>query len=245
MSCDNVHDRISSFLDGKVPAGERERLSAHIKSCRECGAYLESSHNLRVALRAMDHAPIPAALSANLRVLASHERTRRLARVSISARLNSWRGRARLAFDNMMRPFALPFAGGLLSALVAFGTLVPTLTFQHALADQSLFTYPDGEVVALGSNGAYLTQSIGDIPRIVRGDDADIPADANVVDLVIDENGHVSDWSLARGQLTPDLQSIIMFSQFRPATYLGQPTWGRVKAVQAPTPAPSPRRLRS
>ena len=127
MSCDNVHDRISSFLDGQVPAGERERLSAHIKSCRECGAYLESAQELRAALREMDDAPIPAALSANLRVLASHEHTRRLARVSFSARAKSWRAQARLAFDNMMRPFALPFAGGLLSALVAFGTLVPTI----------------------------------------------------------------------------------------------------------------------
>jgi len=243
MSCDNVQDLISSFLDGRIPAGERERLSAHIKSCRECGAQLESAQNLRAALRTMNHAPIPAALSANLRVLASHERARTLARVSLSARVKSWRSQAQLAFDNMMRPFALPFAGGFLSALIAFGTLVPTLTFQHAFADQSLFTYPDGEVVELGSNG-YLSQMAGDIPRIVRGDDADIPPDANVVDLVIDENGHVSDWSLARGQLTPDLQSIIMFSQFKPATYLGLPTWGRVKAVQSPSTA-SPRRLRS
>lgn len=245
MSCNNVQDLISSFLDGKIPGGERKRLSAHIQSCRECGAHLESVRDLRAALRTMDHAPIPAALSANLRVLASHERSRRLTRVTFAARVRNWQWRAKLAFDNLMRPFALPFAGGLLSALIAFGTLVPTLTFHHALADQSLFTYPDGEVVALGSNGAYLAQSVGDIPRIVRGDDSDIPENANVVDLVIDQNGHVSDWSLARGKLTPDLQSIILFSQFKPATYLGFPTWGRVKAVQAPLPVTSGRRLRS
>jgi hypothetical protein len=241
MSCDKVHDLISSFLDGAIPAGERERLSAHIQSCRECGAYLELVQEMRSALLQMDHAPVPAALSAKLRVVASHERARQLARVSLSARIVSWRSRAQLAFDNMMRPFALPFAGGLLSALIAFGTLVPTLTFQHAFADQSLFTYPDGEVVALGVNGTNMTESVGDIPRIVRGDESEIPADANVVDLVIDENGRVSDWSLASGQLTPDLQSIIMLSQFKPATYLGLPTWGRVKVVQAPLP----RRLRS
>jgi anti-sigma factor (TIGR02949 family) len=243
MSCDHVHDLISSFLDGAVPAEEREMMSAHFRSCRECGARLEFEQNLRSALRTMDHAPVPAALSANLRVLASHERARQQSRVSFPARVKAWRSYARLAFDNMMRPFAVPVAGGVLSALIAFGTLVPTLTFQHAFADQSLFTDPDGEVVALGSNG-YLAQSVTDIPRIVRGDDADIPADANVVDLVIDENGRVSDWSLARGQLTPDLQSIIMFSQFKPATYLGLPTWGRVKAIQSPS-TPSPRRIRS
>jgi len=244
MGCDNVHNLIPLLLDEEGPVSNRESLFLHLQSCRECAAELESAQNLRAALRKMDRAAVPAALSMRLRVLASHERDRQRSRVSLSARLRSWRNRAQLTFDNLMRPLALPFAGGFLSALVVFGTLVPTLTFHHAFPDQSLFTYPYGEVVALCSNGAYFSQTSGDIPRIVRGDDANIPQDANVVDLVIDENGRVSDWSLARGQLTPDLQSIIMFSQFRPATYLGLPTWGRVRAVQTPL-TPARRRLRS
>jgi hypothetical protein len=58
------------------------------------------------------------------------------------------------------------------------------------------------------------------------------PEDANVVELTIDENGRVIDYSVSHGKLTPDLQSIIMFSQFQPATLLGLRTSGKVQIVQ-------------
>jgi hypothetical protein len=183
----------------------------------------------------MDHAPVPAALTANLRVIASHERARQLSHSSIGSRFKYLYDGAKLTFDNMMRPLALPFAGGLLSALVMFGMLVPTLTFQHVFADELLFTYPDGEVVELGANGPYIPHDTRTVPRIERGD-AVTPENANVVELVIDENGKVFDWSLARGQLTPALKDIIMFSTFKPATLMGIPTSGKVKAVQDPMP---------
>jgi hypothetical protein len=193
-------------------------------------------HGLRSALRKMDHAPVPAALTANLRVLASHERARQLSQSSVGNRVAYLSDRLKLKFDNMMRPVALPFAGGLVSALVIFSMLVPSLTFQHSFADELLFTYPDGEVVELGANGPAIPHDTRMVPRIERGD-AVTPENANVVELVIDENGKVFDWSLARGQLTPALKDIIMFSTFRPATLMGIPTSGRVKAIQDPMPA--------
>ena len=60
---------------------------------------------------------MPDALAERLRVLASHERERLLLRVNLAVRLRNWKERVQLSFDNMMRPLALPFAGGLLSAL--------------------------------------------------------------------------------------------------------------------------------
>jgi len=146
-----------------------------------------------------------------------------------------------------MRPFALPFAGGLLSAFLLFSILVPSLIFHHAIGDQSLFTYPDGEVIVLSSTGPILPASYGDVLRIEHGR-ADTPDGANVVWLTIDENGKVSDYSVERGKLTPDLYSIIMFSQFTPATVLGLPTSGKIRVVQGPPDreqAPRARSLRS
>src|SRR6185312_6650768 len=98
---------------------------------------------------------VPADLTAKLRVLASHERTRRLSRVSLIARIEYWSDRARLFFDNLMRPVAVPFAGGVISAITIFSVLLPCLTFQHVYADQMLFTYPEGEVVTLSASGVY------------------------------------------------------------------------------------------
>ena len=237
MSCDNVQELISPLLDRKVAAGERENVLAHLESCRQCSAQFESMQRVRAALRSMNRAPMPSALAASLRVMASHER-QRLLLAAPSNRLRYWSDRAWLWFDNLMRPFALPAAGGVLSALVLFSILVPSLSFQHNFADSALFTYPDGEVVIQVSNGVYSPLGLSEealrkenVPRLERVG-AISADDANVVTLTIDENGRVSDYSLARGRLTSDLMNIIMFSQFKPATFLGVPTPSKVNAVQ-------------
>lgn len=231
MSCEKAQSRISSLVDRGLPAGEREDVLAHIGNCRECSNRLESIENLRAALRRMDRVAVPVEVSAKLRVIASHERERQMARASFSALLHYWSGRVRLYFDNLMRPVALPVAGGSLSALIFFGLLVPSLSFPHNFADRSLMTSPDGEVVLMDSNGNY-------VPDWMRIEPADAtnPDDANVILLSIDKEGRVSDYSVLSGHLTPDLLSIIiMDSRFQPATFLGLPTSGTVKLVQRRT----------
>jgi hypothetical protein len=245
MSCENVQERVSSFLDRTDPVAERENVLAHIGSCRDCSAYLETQLSMRTALRSLDTPPAPPELTAQLSVLASHERERRLARVSIAARLRSWNSRVQLLFDNLMRPLAFPFAGGLVSSIMIFGLLVPSLTFQHAFADQVLYTYADGEVVMMGPNGSYMsTDENENAPRIQRGD-AIAPETANVVELTIDQSGRVSDWTVARGELTQNLTNIIMFGQFSPATNLGVPIQSKLKAFQIRNVQTAPIRVRS
>lgn len=204
-------------------------MLAHLESCRKCSARYETMQGLRTALRGMSQPAVPDYLRQQLRVLASHERVRQLARASVSSRIEHWASRMELQFNNMMRPLALPFAGGLLSALISFGLLVPNLNFQHNYTDEAFFTYPVGLVVE--QIGGGVVKAVGDVPRI-EPVDAVSPEDANVVELTIDENGRVIDYSVSHGKLTPDLQSIIMFSQFKPATLLGLPTSGKVKIVQ-------------
>lgn len=241
MSCENVQELISPLLDRRVSAGEQENVLAHLESCRECSAQLESMQKVREALRDMDRTPVPDVLTAKLRVIASHERERRVSRATLSRRSQYWLDRARLCFDNLMRPVFLPLAGGLFSATVIFSVLVPSLSAQHEDADGALFTDPYGQVVVLGSGGAYSPEATADLPRI-EPTYSDIPDDANVVWLAIGENGKVLDYSVVKGRLTPDMQSIIMISKFSPATFLGVPTPGLVKMVQR---VPARRTLRS
>jgi hypothetical protein len=233
MSCENVQKLISPLLDRKVPVGEQEKVLAHLESCRQCSAQFESMRNVREALRGMNHAPMPVNLTATLRVLASHERERRLSRATLSKRWRYWSERARLSFDNLMRPLALPFGGGVLSALILFSILVPNLTVQHDETDAGLTTDPYGQVVILSPGGVFAPEGGGDLPRI-EPTYADYPEDANVVWLAIGEDGKVSGYSLAKGRLTPDMISIISLSKFSPATFLGLPTAGLVKMVQRP-----------
>jgi len=245
MSCDNVQERISSFVDQEPSVAEREHVLAHIGTCRDCSEYLTTQQTARAALRSLNAPPVPGALASKLRVMASHERQRQLARVSFTARLKHWHDSVQLYIDNLMRPLAFPFAGGLVSSMMIFGLLVPSLTFQHAFADQALFTYADGEVVVQAPDGTYMSlPESANAPRIQRTDMV-LPDTANVVDLVVDQSGRVSDWAISRGELTPDLANIIMFGQFNPATNMGVPISSRVKAFQIRSVQTPPIRVRS
>ena len=228
MSCEKVQRQISSLLDRKLAAGEREGVLAHIESCRECNARAEALQSLRAELGKLSRPPIPEELRARLRVMASHEHERRVARLSLSARVSDWAGNARLFFDNLMRPLALPFAGGSLMALITFSLLVPSLSFPHNFGDQSWFKPPVPE--------STYVPGVVHSALIVRSDIV-APEGANAVELTIDEQGKVRDYSVVRGELTPDLQSIIMLPPpFRPATVLGLPIPSKVKVIQYDIP---------
>lgn len=228
MSCEKVQRQISSLLDRKLTAGEREGVLAHIESCRECSAHAASLESLRTELRSLSRPPIPEDLRARLRVMASHERERRLVRLSLSSRMTDWAERAHLCFDNLMRPLALPFAGGSLMALITFSLLVPSLSFPHNFGDQSWFKPPIPE--------STYVPGVVHSAWIVRSDIA-VPQGMNAVELTIDEQGKVRDYTVAGGSLTPDLQSIIMLPPpFRPATVLGLPIPSKVKVIEVMVP---------
>jgi hypothetical protein len=222
MSCKNHQEELSSLLDRKLSAGEQEKVLAHVESCRECRGRLDSMTALRKELRAMPHPAVPAHLSSRLWVTASHERARQLARASLTARWNAWTGAAQLWFDNLMRPLALPFAGGLFSAMVSFSVLLPMLSFSHNFGESNFYTNADGIVVLQATDGSYQpVRDDNNFVRILRPGD-EIPTDySNVVGLTVDANGRVRNFSVERGELTPELLDIIMMGVFDPAEYLG------------------------
>ncbi|MGA2269558.1 MAG: zf-HC2 domain-containing protein [Bryobacteraceae bacterium] len=210
MSCDNMHEMVSSLLDRRVTAEEEESVLAHLESCRQCGAEFESMRELRGALRQLDTPELPARLAEDLRLLAWNERLRRLSRASFSARAQRWAARMQLVFDNLMRPMALPIAGGVLSALVMFAILVPSLAFPHNFRN-------DVPLWML-----YTDPALQEMNPVDAGNET-------VVEVTIDERGRVQGYVVTQGQMTPEIENnLILFSRFSPATIFGQPTWGKV-----------------
>jgi hypothetical protein len=229
MSCEYVQKRISLLLDCNLPAAEREHVLAHLDACGKCGERFESMQYMRASLRDMARPRVPAALSTNLRVLASHERARRIAHKNLSSRLAHWVTATRLAFDNLMRPFAVPVTGGVLSAFVMFSLLVPSLSFPHS------HTYEPPLAVAetdpqWGDPDGKLLGATADHARLLPGS-AVIYGNEVSLTLLIDERGRVQDYYLSGGELTDEMASLILFSQFAPATVSGQPTWGLKQVV--------------
>jgi hypothetical protein len=223
MGCEHFEERYSCYLDGVLEGWERKELLAHLETCHGCRARFKSMAEVRAKLRRMAGPRIPIALSVQLRVLASHEHARRLARMNFSVRLRTWKETVRLHFENLMRPVALPVAGGVLSAWLLFGALVPTLIFRHQITNDPPLSF-------VGPHGYLVNLVDGDIPRLEPVDSV-VTSDENVLELTIDDEGKVADYSVRQGQLTPDMATIIQFSTFTPAMFFGKPTSGKMLVV--------------
>ena len=236
MNCEYTRVRISSLLDRELGEGERRDTLAHLEDCGSCRDAYQSLERQRLALRSMEAPAVPAVLTHRLRVLASHERLRRIARSSVSIRLRHMSESIRLYVDNMMRPVALPVGGGLLSAVLLFGVLAPGLIFSRNLGfDPSvasvvtlprLVTLPEGklvggagEVVSVQMAGFVSVETVGAIPS---------SSDNTLVELTVDRYGHILDWRMVQGELTPEFKNLLVFSSFNPGTYYGDPTGSTV-----------------
>jgi len=161
-------------------------------------------------------------LEGRLKVLASHERARRLVRISWAARVENWRELAVLKLGHLMRPVALPVAGGLVSALLMFALLIPSVTYAHITTIEPpspVFTDPDGQVVGEG-----------EFPKLERAIGPSVSGRVIVL-LTIDNRGRVQDYTVTQGVMTPEVENLILFSQFTPATVFGKPTRGQVRVV--------------
>lgn len=226
MSCEKVRPLIASLIDRQfyrgAAAGKLEEAMAHLAACRACSAEFQAAQLRRAGLRSLAASAVPQRVTGRLRVIASHEQARQLARITWRARFEAMRGHVGLQFENMMKPVALPIAGGLISALLMFGVLIPSVSYARIKSIEPpspVFTEPDGQVVGEG-----------EFPKL---ESANLPS-ANgktVVLLIIDDRGRVRDYHVTQGAMTPEVQNFILFSVFTPATMFGKPTWGAVQAV--------------
>ncbi len=165
------------------------------------------------ALGKLPAAAPPPHLASMLRVVASQERNRRLA---WSQPFKHAGERVQLWMDNLMRPLALPFAGGLVSAVLLFGMLIPCFGFQRDFGSYDvpldfLFTSP-----AVRSQN-----SLG----ISTSDDV-------VLRVVTDVQGKAIDYTIVSGpkdyETKREIENKLLFMEFKPATAFGSPTFGEL-----------------
>jgi len=185
-----------------------------VRGCLKCELQLEQALRLRQALAALPQEQPPAELAASLRVIASRERARRIARNDV---WSYYRDRFRLVVDNLMRPVALPFAGGLISAVLLFSMLMPGISIRRLPISNDVpvdwFTSPAVKAqTPFGFN-----------------------EDEFVVEVQVDEQGRMVDYRIAQGPaLTKDsefrraIENNLLFTEFVPATAFGRPTSGKM-----------------
>src|SRR4051794_19167319 len=145
FSCDAARRRTLLYQEGHLPADEMALMRHHLSECPECAEESAPVVNIRNKVRSLPPPALPPELRTQLRVSASREAADRRRRHSLQQMWNNWLTDFKLWTDNLMRPLAIPTAGGFASALVLFsvfasGIAIPTCTATHLDVPTGLYT---------------------------------------------------------------------------------------------------------
>lgn len=209
MQCDHVKSQLSLYLDGELSGRDRLALAKHLEGCDGCAESYASLRNTQRLLAGMGRKKTPADLELNLRLAISREAAR-----SQNLWLQGLRIQARHAFD----AFMVPASAGLVATALIFGVLMGFLTppLQADNRDVPLLiqTAPQMQQTAFG-------MALNNIKE-----------DSLVIEAYIGSNGRVEDYRILSGpaqneDLPVQVKNMLIFTTFRPATLMGQPTPGR------------------
>lgn len=179
---------------------------------------LENDQALTRALRSLPRRSTPAGLRTSLRVVASRERERAMHRATWKSQVGNWMDHARLTMQNVMRPLAVPVAGGVFSAVTLFSVwVVPAYpAFARTGYDVPTQLSTEARVKGFASTGT-------------AGQDI-------LMDVALDQSGLVVDYTILPDSYMPDadglrrLENMLVFqTTFVPATSFGQPTAGKIR----------------
>jgi hypothetical protein len=187
---------------------------------RDLNRLLQNDDALSQTLHKMPRPAPPAGMTTSLRVVASRERAFAVRQRSVPAWrrqpiwLREWMDQTKLLLENVMRPFAVPFAGGLFSTVALFSMfVVPTypVLARAGGSDVPIMLVTEAQVKTFSTVGSAR---------------ADI-----VIDVFVDENGTVSDYQVVSGAKVLDnkevrskFENFLVFTTFVPRTSFGRPT---------------------
>jgi hypothetical protein len=147
-------------------------------------------------------------------VIASRERVR--AAQERLPLITRWREGFHLSLQNLMKPLALPLVGGIGSAVLLFGALMPSFIQHRTPGD-----------VPTGLSTQPLVKSMAPLGFMDAGD--------AVVDLRIDGEGRIVNYSIIgtdgqkADQVRRSIENNLLFTTFQPATAFGLPIAGTIR----------------
>lgn len=213
MICSLVQSSLWELANQKSNAGLIPEFAAHLESCRDCRQEQREVVAIREGLKSLPRHAVTPLLATKLRVLASRESSRRRRHRTIETRWNEFLSQAKLVFDNLLRPLAVPAAGGLLSSVFCFGLMLNSFHVGPVWQNDipvGLFTQ-----VMLNDVSPFYSSG-GDV----------------IVQLTIDAEGRVTDFTVPEGAATPEelqeIGNLVLYSTFTPATAFGQRVAGKI-----------------
>lgn len=209
MRCIEAESMFSPYLDGVVTGTEMLALTQHLDECAHCQGRYVSLRQSQQLLTRMRRRKAPDDLALKLRLAISRE---------VAKSKRPYFDDLRIRLENAIQAFMVPATAGLVTAVVIFGFLMGFLALPLQ-ADNSdvplmLNTAPQLQQSAFGT----ALESIAD--------------DSLVIEAYVDSNGRVQDYRVlsspqdAKG-LPTQVKNMLIFTTFRPATFMGQPRSGR------------------
>ena len=210
MTCAQARSMLSAYLDGAVTGKQMHNLAGHLDGCASCSREYRSLLRTQSFVAGMGRRKAPADLSLKLRLAISHEaaRQRRPYFESLGVR-----------FENLMRAFMVPATTGLVATVLAFGLLAALLSspmpVQANTSDVPLVLGTDPEL-----QGTSFEFTLGSINE-----------DSLVIEAYVDASGRVQDYRILSNpdqlaDLPHPVKNMLIFTTFRPATWLGTPRAG-------------------
>ncbi|MGA8153531.1 MAG: zf-HC2 domain-containing protein [Terriglobales bacterium] len=209
MKCSQAKSLFSPYLDGVLTGAQMIALGQHLDTCNGCHGQYTSLRETQQMVAAVGRRKAPHDLPLKLRLAISREVAQ-----SSHAYFDGWRIRV----EHIIDAFMVPATAGLASAVVMFGFLmgVLALPLQAGRPDVPLMlnTAPQLEQSAFGS---ALSSMKGD---------------SLVIEAYIDSNGRMEDYRVLSNpeepkDLPPQVKNMLIFTTFRPATFMGRPTAGK------------------
>jgi hypothetical protein len=208
MNCARANSMFSLYLDGAVTGTQMMALTQHLDGCDLCQQKYISLRQTQKILTSMGRRKAPDDLALKLRLAVSREAAR--------SRSPYWQGLA-IRVENLIHAFMVPATVGLVSTVLIFGFLM-------GLALPLRADNPD--VPLMLNTAPQLQQSaFGTAVDSIKGESL-------VIEAYVDSNGRVQDYRVLSNpqetqDLPPQVKNMLIFTTFRPATSMGQPTSGR------------------
>jgi hypothetical protein len=209
MKCAEAKSLLSPYLDGAVTGTQMRTLDYHFRHCSQCQHDFVLLHQTQQLLSRTGRRRAPEDLALRLRVAISGEiaRAKRPYLQGFAARL-----------ENILNAFMVPATAGLFAAVTIFAVLMGSMTIP-ARANS-------GDVPLLFNTAPEVQQSLF---RVTMDSFSE---DSLVIEAYVDSNGRVQDYRILSDpdgtkSLLPQVKNMLIFTTFRPATFMGQPTSGR------------------
>jgi anti-sigma factor RsiW len=213
MSCIDVREMFSGYLDGAISGREMQAMSLHLEACLGCQSEFDAWRGVQQMLGTAGPVKAPADLGLKLRLAISHESARRQGHwwTVISSR-----------WENLLRPALVQASAGLAGAVVLVGGIAMLI---GVVAVPQPVMANDEPLGALTS--PHYLYSAAHLQPVVTPEDSTI-----VIQAQVNSAGRVYSYTILSGprdeSTETQVRDQLVLQVYEPARVFGEPVKGQV-----------------